>query len=136
MPKTIRTAALLLTLIAIAGCRLYDHARHAAVHAIVSGSIGALQPLSQSSYRPAPLHETITVTAKAPEVVEMEPEPQALPVARSLASIGDGPGVRTCPRPLALSRLAELARVQEEVIRCRITIEAPRGVIVIDTSSL
>jgi len=132
MPKTIRIAALLLTLMVIAGCRFYEHARNAAVHAIVSRSIGALQPLTQSSYRPAPLHETITVTAKAPEVAEMEPEPEALPVTRSLASIGDGPGVRTCPRP----RLAELARAPEEIVRCRITIEGTRGVIVIDTSSL
>ena len=138
MPKTIRTAALLLTLMAVAGCRLYDHARHVAVHAIVSRSIGALQPLTQSTYRPAPLHETITVTAKAPEVAEIDPEPEALPVARSLASVGDGPGVRTCTRPLPLLRFADLvrARAEQELVRCRITIDAEQHVIVIDSSSL
>jgi hypothetical protein len=133
MPKTIRTAALVLTLMAVAGCRLYDHARHVAVHAIVSRSMGALQPLTQSTYRPAPLHETITVTAKAPVVAEIDPAPEALPVARSLASVGDGPGVRMCTRPLP--RFADLVRIQQEIIRCRITIDAGRE-IVIDTSSL
>jgi len=137
MPKTIRTAALLLTLMVIAGCRLYDHARHAAVQAIVSRSFGALQPLTQSTYRPAPLHETITVTAKAPEVAAIEPEPEALPVTRSLASVGDGPGVRPCTRPLPLLRFAQLARAEQELVRCRITIDAAgQRVIVIDTSSL
>ena len=135
MPKTIRTAALLLTLIAIDGCRLYDHARHAALRAIVNRSIGALQPLAQNTVRPAPLHESITVTAKAPVVAEIDPEPEPLPVARSLASIGDAPGVRTCPRAVAPVRAARIVAPSQEVVRCRVTLEGAR-VIVIETSSL
>lgn len=139
MPKTIRTAAILLILMAIAGCRIYDHARRAAVHAIVTRGVGTLQPLTQSSWRPAPLHETITVTAKAPEVaaIEPDPEPEALPVARSLASLGNGAGVRTCTQPLPPIRFArvKVPSTPKEVVRCRVTIEGAH-VIVVETSSL
>ena len=135
MPRTIRTIALLLTLpLLIASCRLYEHARRSMVHAIVTRSISALQPLPQSTYRPAPLTETITVTAKAP--VDDEVQPLPLPVARTLASIGDAPGVTVCPRTLATLRLAELARAKAELVRCRIEIETDHRVIVIDSSSL
>jgi hypothetical protein len=138
MPKTIRTAAILLIVMAIAGCRIYDHARRAAVHAMVTRGVGALQPLAQSSYRPAPLHETITVTAKAPEVAEIapDPEPEALPVARSLASLGNAPGVRLCTQPLPPVRFARVKLpTPKEVVRCRVTIEGAK-VIVVETSSL
>lgn len=136
MSKTIRFAVLLLIPLAIAGCRLYEHARHAAVHALVMRGVQAMKPLAQSTYRPAPLHETITVTAKAPEVAEVEPDPAPLPVVRSLASIGAAPGVNLCTRPIPTLRLAQFPELPKEIVRCRVTIDTGRRVIVIDTSSL
>lgn len=141
MPRTIRTAALLLTLpLLIASCRLYEHARRSMVHAIVTRSISALRPLPQSTYRPAPLTETITVTAKAPLVDEVPPAvARPLPIARTLASIGDAPGVNVCPltaRSLDILRLAELVRAKAELAHCRIEIEKDHHVIIIESSSL